>query len=98
MHRRGLGLVRGVPHLKNLLVQELEGAVSVGESRTASKKKKNQILGECEKFSSLNHSEKKSLSKKASLDVRKKSEISSPSRILDVPTKLFVSENTLILF
>ena len=31
--------------------------------------------------------------KKASLDVRKKSEISSPSRILDVPTKLFVSIN-----
>ena len=45
------------------------------------------------------HRETKSLSKKkASLDVRKKSEISSPSRILDVPTKLFVSENTLILF
>ena len=31
--------------------------------------------------------------KKASLDVRKKSEISSPSRILDVPTKLFVRIN-----
>ena len=40
------------------------------------------------------HRETKSLSKKkASLDVRKKSEISSPSRILDVPTKLFVSIN-----
>ena len=29
MHRRGLGLVRGVPHLNNLLVQELEGAACV---------------------------------------------------------------------
>ena len=29
MHRRGLGPVRGVPHLNNLLVQELEGAACV---------------------------------------------------------------------
>ena len=49
-------------------------------------------------LSSLNHRETKSLSKKASLDVRKNSEISSFSRTLDVPTKLFVSENTLIPF
>ena len=40
-----LGLVRGVPHLKNLLVQELEGAASVGESRTASKRKKKPNPG-----------------------------------------------------
>ena len=45
MHRRGLGLVRGVPHLKNLLVRELEGAASVGDSRTASKKKKKPNPG-----------------------------------------------------
>ena len=45
MHRRGLGLVQGVPHLNNLLVQELEGAVSVGESRTASKRKKKTNPG-----------------------------------------------------
>ena len=45
VHRRGLGLVRGVPHLKNLLVQELEGAASVGESRTASKRKKKPNPG-----------------------------------------------------
>ena len=96
MHRRGLGLVRGVPHLKNLLVRELEGAASVGDSRTASRRKKNQILGESEKFSSLN--ETKSLSKKSIFGCEEKIEISSPSRILDVPTKLFVSENTLILF
>ena len=42
---RVLGLVRGIPHLKNLLVQELEGAVSVGESRTASKRKKKPNPG-----------------------------------------------------
>ena len=60
MHWRGL--VRGVPHLKNLLVRELEGAACVGDSRTASKKKKKQILGQPEKLSSLN--ETKSLSKK----------------------------------
>ena len=29
MHQRGLGRVRGVPHLNNLLVQELEGAACV---------------------------------------------------------------------
>ena len=40
-----LGLVRGVLHLKNLLVQELEGAASVGESRTASKRKKKPNPG-----------------------------------------------------
>ena len=62
------------------------------------RERKKQILGECEKFSSLNHRETKSLSKKASLDVRKNSEISSFSRTLDVPTKLFASENTLIPF
>ena len=45
MHRRGLGLVRGVPHLKNLLVRELEGAACVGDSRTASKKKKKPNPG-----------------------------------------------------
>ena len=45
MHRRGLGLVRGVPHLKNLLVRELEGAASVGDSRTASKRKKKPNPG-----------------------------------------------------
>ena len=45
MHRRGLGLVRGIPHLKNLLVRELEGAASVGDSRTASKKKKKPNPG-----------------------------------------------------
>ena len=45
MHRRGLGLVRGVPHLNNLLVRELEGAACVGDSRTASKKKKKPNPG-----------------------------------------------------
>ena len=59
MHRRGLGLVRSVPHWKNLLVRELEGAASVGDSRTTSKRKKNQILGECENPTSLNHRETK---------------------------------------
>ena len=67
--------------------------MALGSPALPRRERKNQILGECEKFSSLNHREKKSLSKKASLDVRKKSEISSPSRILDVPTKLFVSIN-----
>ena len=70
MHRRGLGLARGVPHLKNLLVRELEGAASVGDSRTTSKRKKNQILGESEKFSSLN--ETKSLSKKSTFGCEEK--------------------------
>ena len=65
----------------------------MGSPALPRRERKKQILDECEKFSSLNHREKKSLSKKASLDVRKKSEISSPSRILDVPTKLFVSIN-----
>ena len=45
MHRRGLGLVRGVPHLNNLLVQELEGAACVGDSRTALRKKKKPNPG-----------------------------------------------------
>ena len=54
--------------------------------------RKNQILGESEKFTSLNR-ETKSLSKKSIFGCEEKIEISSPSRILDVPTKLFVSIN-----
>ena len=61
-------------------------------------KEKNKSWVNARILSSLNHRETKSLSKKkAPLVARKKSVISSPSRILDVPTKLFVSE-TLILF
>ena len=84
MHRRGLGLVRGVPHLKNLLVRELEGVAKCwGLPHCLEEKEKTKSWVNPRNFQV---SMRQNLCQKKSIfGCEEKIEISSPSRIIGCP-------------